>query len=83
MLVPINALEAKFGAIFYVPGNHECSSRAVVQTVPWMRYVRIVFRLWVSKKDGLSSVHKFLAILEAEACCTLGAILTSHPVSQC
>lgn len=36
-------LQAKFGAIFYVPGNHE---------------------LWVSKKDGLSSVHKFLAILE-------------------
>eukprot|EP00913_Durusdinium_trenchii_P023163 g21743.t1 len=38
-----SSLEAKFGAIFYVPGNHE---------------------LWVNKKDGLSSVHKFLAILE-------------------
>ncbi|CAJ1437166.1 unnamed protein product [Effrenium voratum] len=39
----LRLLQDKFGAIFYVPGNHE---------------------LWVTKKDGLSSVHKFLAILE-------------------
>ncbi|CAE8642760.1 unnamed protein product, partial [Polarella glacialis] len=39
----IRLLLGKFGAIFYVPGNHE---------------------LWVNKKDGYSSIHKFLAILE-------------------
>ena len=39
----LRLLKDKFGAVFYVPGNHE---------------------LWVTKKDGLSSVHKFLAILE-------------------
>lgn len=39
----LRLLKEKFGAVFYVPGNHE---------------------LWVNKTDGLSSVHKFLAILE-------------------
>eukprot|EP00930_Biecheleria_cincta_P069464 TRINITY_DN57201_c0_g1_i1.p1 TRINITY_DN57201_c0_g1~~TRINITY_DN57201_c0_g1_i1.p1 ORF type:complete len:1374 (-),score=273.72 TRINITY_DN57201_c0_g1_i1:412-4533(-) len=39
----LRLLQSKFGAIFFVPGNHE---------------------LWVNKKDSLSSVHKFLAILE-------------------
>mmetsp|Transcript_148450 Transcript_148450/g.377577 ORF Transcript_148450/g.377577 Transcript_148450/m.377577 type:complete len:1830 (+) Transcript_148450:84-5573(+) len=39
----LRLLKAKFGAVFYVPGNHE---------------------LWVVKKEGLSSMHKFLAILE-------------------
>eukprot|EP00931_Biecheleriopsis_adriatica_P066979 TRINITY_DN41192_c0_g1_i1.p1 TRINITY_DN41192_c0_g1~~TRINITY_DN41192_c0_g1_i1.p1 ORF type:complete len:1056 (-),score=159.03 TRINITY_DN41192_c0_g1_i1:74-3241(-) len=39
----LRVLLQKFGAIFYVPGNHE---------------------LWVHKKDGLSSVHKFFAILD-------------------
>lgn len=39
----LRLLQKTFGAVFYVPGNHE---------------------LWVAKKEGLSSVHKFLAILE-------------------
>lgn len=39
----LRLLQQKFGAIFFVPGNHE---------------------LWVQRQQGLSSVHKFIAILE-------------------
>jgi len=39
----LRVLQSKFGAVFFVPGNHE---------------------LWVDKADGLSSVHKFWAIME-------------------
>jgi len=39
----LRLLQQKFGAVFYVPGNHE---------------------LWINKSDGLSSIHKFIAIIE-------------------
>jgi len=39
----LRLLQEKYGAVFYVPGNHE---------------------LWVNKEDGITSIHKFMMILE-------------------
>eukprot|EP00403_Amphidinium_massartii_P004130 CAMPEP_0178378556 /NCGR_PEP_ID=MMETSP0689_2-20121128/4489_1 /TAXON_ID=160604 /ORGANISM="Amphidinium massartii, Strain CS-259" /LENGTH=1144 /DNA_ID=CAMNT_0019998633 /DNA_START=59 /DNA_END=3493 /DNA_ORIENTATION=- len=39
----LRVLQSKFGAVFFVPGNHE---------------------LWVDKAEGLSSIHKFMTIME-------------------